>query len=346
MSLNDGRERIIWLDALRVVACFGVVTIHVVAPLIQCVPPGSAAWWTCSMTMSLVSSSVLVFVLISGTLFLGRPCHEDVPGFFARRMRFMAQVLFWTVFYMVLRCMSERDLSWSRLLTDLFYGSPYYHLWFLYMIAGLYLVTPSLCRYVRKVQRPVRMSIVLFLMVCVCVLTLAENILSFRLFQNIVLLFIPFIPFFLLGHELRMEEVGVRFGKTCLGSFLVTVVALPAVVSVCLSRHYGEGVVSWLFGSFSIFVMVMAICIFRFFNAVRDARILALTARLSPVTLGTYVLHPLFLPFFDGEWFAGLSLKLEIAVVVRILVVFAWSAATAWAIGRIPYIRGLVISGR
>lgn len=160
-----------------------------------------------------------------------------------------------------------------------------------------------------------------------------------------MLLFIPFVPFFLLGHELFSVDIGDRPGKACIGIFIVTATTLSVVAYICLSLDGCKVIVPWLFGSFSPFVLVMAVSIFQFFHAMGGVKCAVLIARISPFTLGIYVLHPLFVRLLVWSGFPGTFMSTGLAVVMLILIVFIWSAVTVWAVGKIPYIRRLVIAG-
>ena len=83
--------------------------------------------------------------MISGALLLDPERPQDARH--SRRVaRICAPLLFWTLFYLLWRTALDwiddgrLDLSfWPRKLA---HGEPYYHLWYLYMIVGLYLFAP------------------------------------------------------------------------------------------------------------------------------------------------------------------------------------------------------------
>jgi len=189
--------------------------------------------------------------------------------------------------------------------------------------------------------------VVICSLVLTCIMTMAGSLSSFLPCHNIVFLFLPFVPYFLLGYELFIANISGKItDKICLGVFLFTATTLSLVVFLCFSRNYQGGLVAWLSGSFSPFTLVMAVCIFRFFHAVKDAKFLLLLARLAPLTLGIYVLHPLFIRLLAHAGFPGSFVRVEFAVIVMIFAVFVWSALTVWAMSKVPYIRRLVITVR
>ena len=84
--------------------------------------------------------------MISGALLLDPERPQDARFYSRRVARICAPLLFWTLFYLLWRTALDwiddgrLDLSfWPRKLA---HGEPYYHLWYLYMIVGLYLFAP------------------------------------------------------------------------------------------------------------------------------------------------------------------------------------------------------------
>ena len=128
-------ERIDYFDWLRVFALFAVVVQHTASQHWYDADVSGAAWRCFNVFCSVTQWNVPVFVMISGALFLGR----EIP---VRRicskyvLRMAAAFCFWSAVYAV----GALESGTSGLLTALILGP--YHLWFLFMIAGLYLCQP------------------------------------------------------------------------------------------------------------------------------------------------------------------------------------------------------------
>jgi surface polysaccharide O-acyltransferase-like enzyme len=108
-GLERGQStRLLWLDALRVLACFGVVVLHVWAPVTyQFFSLPSLTWWAGNAAMVLIASwSVPMFVMISGALLLSSPNHEHVRQFFSGRARLFWQTAFWMFFFVTDRLLT------------------------------------------------------------------------------------------------------------------------------------------------------------------------------------------------------------------------------------------------
>ncbi len=94
----------------------------------------SFAWNTFNFYDSIVRWAVPSFVMISGALFLQR----DIPfkKFFSKYIfRIVTAFLFWSFVYAVANYAKNKDII--KALGHFIMG--HYHLWFLFMITGLYI---------------------------------------------------------------------------------------------------------------------------------------------------------------------------------------------------------------
>lgn len=334
-------ERNLWIDALRFLACLAVVCLHVAAPLLA--PPiyrmAPAAWWTANVIVSLVAWCVPVFVLISGAVNLGNPRNVQAFAFLARRKAFFLRVAFWTAFYLLLRFVSEPATTLSTLLNSTIQGTPFYHLWFLYMLAGLYLATPLLCRLTATASRRTR------ILAATAILATASLCAGLRdLFQpawqhTALTLFLPFLGYYLLGYEIanlrvtRFDRLAARLGT------VVTLVLIALVARGLINSAQGQLMMSWHQGSFGPMVIALSLGVFMTARGIAPER-LRRTAALAPPSFGVYVLHPLFIPVVAGI-VDPLNLAPTLAIPLIALAVFAWSLITVLALLRIPYLRRL-----
>ncbi|WP_404475519.1 acyltransferase [Microbacterium aerolatum] len=142
------------LDVIRVVAVIGVVAIHVFAEMVaNPVVRGTRGWWAAVVADIGFVWVVPVFVMISGALVLAPRLHESGPAdFFRRRLpRLVIALLFWATFYVVIVRTIFSGVPLTRLaLADLMLGGkPYTHLYFLWLIIGLYALAPVLAAFLR-----------------------------------------------------------------------------------------------------------------------------------------------------------------------------------------------------
>ena len=145
-------QREVWLDFLRVTACFMVLVVHSTEPFYLggegglILTPTDAFWVAvfegicrCCVPVFLIASSYLQF-----------PLHYPAGEFFKRRaVRILVPMLIWTLVYAL--AWGEPVQNLRGLLLNFNYAAG--HLWFVYMLVGVYLLMPLLSPWAQKVSR-------------------------------------------------------------------------------------------------------------------------------------------------------------------------------------------------
>ena len=146
------RNREVWIDWLRVAACFMVFVVHSTEPFYlggdgSLILTESDAFWS-SFFDSFVRSCVPLFVIASS--YLQFPNHYSTTEFFKRRaLRILVPFLFWSLIYAIV--WGDPIANLKDLLLNFNYAAG--HLWFVYMIIGVYLVMPMLSPWAEKVEK-------------------------------------------------------------------------------------------------------------------------------------------------------------------------------------------------
>ena len=144
--------REIWIDWLRVAACFMVMVVHSTEPFYlggdgSLVLTRADAFWS-AVTDSLVRSCVPLFVIASS--YLQFPLRYRTREFFSRRVkRVLLPLLVWSFVYAF--AYGNPVQNFRDLLLNFNYAAG--HLWFVYMLFGVYLVMPLLSPWAEKVGK-------------------------------------------------------------------------------------------------------------------------------------------------------------------------------------------------
>lgn len=137
-------QRLWNLDLLRIIAISAVVVIHTTQNMGKLDVYGFD-WAVLNVYDGLVRWAVPVFVMISGVLFLNPAKEQPLKKLYSKNvLRIVTIILFWGLVYAALNH-PPADLSFESLYA--FFRTAvlgHYHMWFLYMIAGLYILVPPL----------------------------------------------------------------------------------------------------------------------------------------------------------------------------------------------------------
>ena len=145
-------KREVWIDWLRVSACFMVMLVHSTEPFYlggdgALILTRADAFWA-GLFDCLVRCCVPLFIVASS--YLQFPLHYSTGEFLRRRaVRILIPFAFWSVFYALIWGKPVENLR--DLLLNFNYAAG--HLWFVYMLVGLYLMMPLLSPWAEKVSR-------------------------------------------------------------------------------------------------------------------------------------------------------------------------------------------------
>lgn len=224
------KDRIEYVDNVRVIACFLVVLTHSVMPSVD----GSDGLWMVILAI-LCSVNVPLFFCISGTLTL--PVKTSSKSFYIKRFqRIIPPMIIWSVIGGGLDAMID-NLSISEYTHNLIM-IPFLPItgvyWFLYPMIGLYLVAPFVSGWLRNATKG---GIQLFLILWGITLLwpYANAIFSLDLSQggsyfNTLNSFGGFLGYMVLGYYLHKYPIKVGFNKQFISIVIIVLLNLTYLV--------------------------------------------------------------------------------------------------------------------
>lgn len=156
------KEREVWIDWLRVAACFMVMVVHCTEPFYlggdgsQILCEGDGFW--AAFSDSFVRACVPLFVVASSYLLF--PLKTDTKTFFKRRAtRILVPFIIWSLIYAFIWGNPLENLK--NLAFNFNYSAG--HLWFVYMLIGLYMLMPLLSPWAEKVSKK---ELLIYMSIC------------------------------------------------------------------------------------------------------------------------------------------------------------------------------------
>lgn len=279
------------LDAARWMAALAVVLLHCAAfPLTSVSDYGSSDWQWANLYDAASRWCVPVFVMISGALLLDPRKREPFISFYQRRaLRIAPAIAFWSVFYLLwgalmyhLDGMPMDAAAWLRKAAS---GEPYYHLWYLYMLVGLYLFAPYLRALYRRCSRRQRMAAVVAIFVLAMLQTLHRE-LNAGGYGFFLTWFLPYISYFLAGRMMFEGQLRLPMPALILGAAIVLTAAGASLLSSADALNV------YFYDTFSLTVPLMSLAVFQL---ILNARSVPRMPAVAPLTFGVYLAHPIFL---------------------------------------------------
>jgi len=342
-------QNIDWINNLRLIALYAVIILHCSSPLLmQYGKVSPADWWTADFLNAMVRFAVPVFVMITGALLLHR--EYEIGDFLRKRLtRVVVPFLFWSLVYVWYSWYNEEitfgNDAWGNMrqvLHLLKYGSSY-HLWYVYMLIGLYFFIPVLSKFVRNATEK---EILYFLIVWFAVMLITQPYLSRYNPAVDMHYFAGFAGYLVLGHYLALKDFSVKHLRSRMIMLFVFSIALIAVGS-WLVIPYQQWPGTMFYEPVNPAVVMLSTSIFMVVK-LTIPKVPPIVTRIRDFAggynYGIYLSHALVLYFLDDLF--GISYKLctpIIAIPVTALICFLISLLLVWIISKIPF--GRWVSG-
>jgi surface polysaccharide O-acyltransferase-like enzyme len=228
-------------DVVRVVAILGAVSIHVLQPVYNRLDfVGGVSWWVADIWNAFSRTSIPLFIMLSGYLLLNK--NESKSETYHRTFhRIFIPFLCWFCIYVGWDIFNN---GWSHfnplvLLIGLISGHVF-HLYFLVIMIGLYLITPALRSLKNKSTwfQWIVMITALFLGLAATVFQyfVRNPVLNFFLVNSFTL-FSFYVGFFISGYVLGNWRVTFQQKMMCMGIF---------ILSLCVTAYLSYKSFMWI----------------------------------------------------------------------------------------------------
>ena len=318
------RAHVHYFDYLRLFAAFFVIYMHVsAAPLRSGI---STDWHFINIFTSLGFTAVPLFFMMSGYLLLTDEKTSDISHLLKQRLpRLVIPLIMWSVIAILVRLSTNGALTGAAFFDALVsaLNSPAsVHLWYVYTLIALYLISPVLHGGLNSLSRSGHMLILLLIgLVSAKAMVQALSPAAFDKFFEIKL--ISQIGF--LENHLCTFILGFYLGKLKkeIPTFALLTAIAALLATIVLGTYHlteGTGIYTQTFQNHSAgFEVVLAACIFLFIKQTsnKKSRFLNLSPAIS-LSFAIYMMHNILLgqmeksgviavSFFDTLWMTLLN---------------------------------------
>lgn len=222
--MKRNSNHIFYFDYLRLFAIIGVILIHVVIPTLYKLKSDPFEWWVGVSFQSMFLWAVPIFFMISGSLLLNK--EESLSVIYTKRLpKIILPFIFWTVVYIFFD-VTHSNHTWQELSIKAISEPIIYHLWFIYTLIGLYVVTPLIRVLTKNLSRNYLEYLIILSFIVSSIFPLI-----FKIFKISIGIPVPFaegyILYFLLGYYLvtypQKELYKLFFYLLGLTSFLIII---------------------------------------------------------------------------------------------------------------------------
>lgn len=314
--MEKSKQRIIYVDILKIVAIMGVIILHSAAPLTYQLNSIKLSWWWISNFFeSSMRWAVPIFVMVSGMLLLDPKKEESIKIFLIKRFnRVLIPFIFWGIVYTIWNykyiIVSKQSLPILKIIESFITGPIYFHLWYIYIILGLYISTPIIRIYIKNTDIDNLKYFLIIWFITNGVFNFIQTISGIKIGINLNF-FLGYVGYFILGYYLHIT----KFNKKQINYvyFLSLICFIVTIIGTFILTKTNDGILKETFYEYlSPNVILMSIGIFIFiknFNWIKlfenrnslfgNININNIILEVSSLSFGIYLIHPLIMLFIN-----------------------------------------------
>lgn len=331
------------LDILRLLAMLAVIWVHVGGMETDSLPTADPNCQWLIFLKSIMTWEIPVYVMISGRFFLDPARQMPFSKILRAIGRLVTAFLVWNVVYMVFYVLtgSYGGLNWKGIASQALIGP--YHFWYLYMIVGLYLITPFL----RKIAEDKHLSayfiglFFLFMLLtryCVELPFIGPTIQA--MLDSMGMKFVlGYSGYYVLGYYLRKYPLSDKWERVLYICGAALLLLGAAANTICSVR---EGAYTERFTGYThpntILVAAAVYTLFtkRIGKVKFPEKVTHMVSRLTGYSFGVYLIHALILDVFAAAGLKPTLLHPVIMMPVITPLAFAVTGILVMLIRKIP----------
>jgi surface polysaccharide O-acyltransferase-like enzyme len=312
-------------------------------------PQGVEIWWASNVYDSFSRTCIPLFVMLAGALLLQtNKADEPIGEFFKKRWaRLGVPFIFWVAVYFLWDIYINGKTVTAPFIVQGILTGPYYQFWFLYLLFGLYLITPALRVLIKYASRRLLKYVLAVWFVgttAIPFLGLAGYYLNGNFF-----IFTGWIGYFVLGIYLTRTNIKKRVLIVGLVAGLLFTIFGTYLTIATLGEKYSQ----FFYDGFSINMIVLSASLFLLLLAfstqklqLNHPRINRALRTVSANTLPIYLLHVIILESLE-KGYLGFTLKITdfnayLSIPFLTLVTLFICLAIILPLKRIPYVKRLI----
>lgn len=303
------RKRIVYFDYLRFIACLAVIGIHVAGKgtylLGNNINSNPVIFSLAATIDSCLRFAVPIFFMLGGALAFSKS-KMDIKEFYQQRAkRILIPLVFWGLFYSFV---FNRDWPIVEHFKQVLLGNAFYHLWFLYAMIGLYLVTPVFYQFLKYSQKKdiEIILIVSFLLNSVLPIISSrywvdlEGSFSFSYLTGSIFYFV--LGYYLLNYDLKYFN---RPAVAAIGYILSSIIISVCTVGASIKQQMH---VTFYINTLWLLVIIQSTSLFVLLKSIAGhqerplSKLSQWVSSLGQYFMGIYLVHVLILEIYQRIW--------------------------------------------
>ncbi len=336
------------LDILRFLAMLCVIAMHVCSGPMKVIPTKSFDFIAMNSLSTVITWCIPVFVMISGGLFLNPQKEITIKRLFTKHIKHFAVVfLVWSVIYQIYYYLfgmlnGGEVLNWKGILYEVAVGP--YHMWYLYMLTGVYLTIPIL-RKITESKSITEYFIVIFLIFSFLQgygvhIPIIGDAVSEIMDKTCLPIGAMYIGYFILGFYIKNFNISRKIEYALyISAALILIINCSVFYVYVINDIEGIWSVKYLMPN----IVIESVAIYTFFvkrvgKINFSERTVRIFSRLSEYGFGVYLVHALVNELVEFTGWTAVTISPLVSVPLLTLVVYGGSLLVTVVIRKIPFV--------
>lgn len=336
----------IWVEKLRVFATMAVILLHVVGGVYVNEPaeiPQYRRIFDLSLLIAVSDWAVPVFLMITGYLLLDEKknlSNGKLTGYIKRMIYVL--LTFGFGYCLIESFVNYRNEGVGKILGDaiinLITGNSWAHMWYVYMLIGIYAVTPIIKTFVNKASDKLLIYILILFFVMTIVLPTVNYCTGIKI-SRLYIFGAPYIFYYIFGYSVRRINIDAKWWW-----ILGTVSFVSMIITENINLNYKNSVFEY--DNVCVALIAMSIFTLSYMHSQnndkqehRDKLIIYLSKRSFCI----YLVHAFFLNLLNkGFDMYPTDLPILVGEVVFALTALVGSLVVYEILVRLPFIKNII----
>ena len=330
------KKRLVWLDILRIIGMVCVIMMHIVGNTINTYHLAGNAQVIYSTIALLCYFSIPLFIMLSGMYFLNKDIDFSLMLKKYCRRILLIILIFGSAFSFLELYFDTRVISIDyipKTLKNILTGELWAHMWYLYTILGLYLITPFLRIITKNIKEKDFKYFIILLFIFSILIPDIQTIFNINIAFTIPIAS-AFVFYYIYGAYIINHKFS--FCETFLSIFL----GIGSIILIIVGSITKTPYIPITYGSTTVFLVAnMVFILFMNKEFKIPKKLQGFIASLGTCSLGIYVIHQ----FFINVVYKLLKFKFILTspywgLILYVFIILGASYITVYLLKKLPFI--------
>ena len=333
----EKKERIVWLDLLRVIAMMSIIFYHVAGNTLGTYNITGTSKTVYEIIMLLLSFAIPIFMMISGYIFLNPNKKITVKEMLSKYcFRILLAILIFGSMFVLIEQVYLNNFDILELIKRVVFNDTWAHMWYLYLILGIYLITPIFKLITDNIDdKRFNYLIILLFIFTICIPEL-NRLLKWNIDLSIGITS-TYIFYYFYGYYLGTKKLTNTY--KCVSYVL----GILSIILVIVSYLFKLDIVVLSYVSFTSFFIANLVFILLKDIKIKNKNISNLITSVAVCSYGIYIFHQLFINIIYKVFKIDFIIRYPyIGIIIYSFVIFLLSYLLIFLFRKIKYLRTIL----